>query len=185
MGTYAGLLRPSMNRQQTTRSLSWYTAGTLLRAIHATIVACDPGSTLTRCLSLCTCCPSGSVVDTPVVPWLLDLAAAQRGAQQPSAAVASLQKALEYMALPSQQEGDQGSSSSSSSPQALQQQGASIPVPPGSSGSSSGVGGEGGEGVDTLTAVMAAAGGNAELARLKLGAMVSGHFGVVFGFECV
>ena len=119
---------------------------------------------------------AGSVADTPVVPWLLDLAAAQRTAQQHAAAVASLQKALEYMALPPQQDQEQQQQQQQQDAgglpqrQAQQQlQGASI-LPPGSSSSSSP---EVGEGVDTMTAVMVASGGNAELAQLKLRALVS------------
>jgi hypothetical protein len=115
---------------------------------------------------------AGSVADTPVVPWLLDLAAAQRTAQQHAAAVASLQKALEYMALPPQQDQEQQQDAGGLPQRQAQQQlqGASI-LPPGSSSSSSSP--EVGEGVDTMTAVMVASGGNAELAQLKLRALVS------------
>lgn len=99
------------------------------------------------------------------MPWLLDMAAAQQSVGQHSAAVVSLQKALEYMALP--QQGEQQAPSSDVAQQQLQQQAQQVAsnVPPGSSDVPA-------ADQDTLTAVMAASGGNPELARLKLGAMV-------------
>lgn len=102
---------------------------------------------------------------TPVVPWLLDMAAAQQSIGQHSAAVTSLQQALEYMALPQQQE--QQAESSDIAQQQLQQQAQQVAsnLPPSSSDVPA-------ADQDTLTTVMAASGGNPELARLKLGAMV-------------
>lgn len=116
--------------------------------------------------------PAGTVVDTPVVPWLLDVAAAQQSVGQHTAAVASLQKALQYMALPRQQEDGQDASNSSS-PQLLQQ-----PQQQQQVASSAGSGGSSSSDVqasdqDAVSAVMGAAGGDMELARLKLSAMVS------------
>jgi hypothetical protein len=99
------------------------------------------------------------------------MASAQQSISQHTAAVISLQKALEYMALPQQQEQQETTSSSSSSSVKLQQpqqQGASIP----SSSSSSSSDGSA-DSQDTMTAVMNASGGDVELARLKLSAMVS------------
>jgi len=114
------------------------------------------------------------VVDTPVVPWLLDVAEAQQTAAQPAAAVDSLQKALDYMALPQQQQQQQeeeaavSSSSSSSSSEAAGQQQQLQQLRPGGSSSS----GVDGVGDDVLTSVLGSCGGNVELARLKLSAMV-------------
>jgi hypothetical protein len=93
-----------------------------------------------------------------VVPWLLDLAAAQQVAQQHTAAVDSLAKALRYMALPSQQ----GSNGDSKPVEQQQQQQQQQQVDNAGSADS-----------DTLSTVLAAAGGDMSLARLKLAALVS------------
>lgn len=125
---------------------------------------------------------TGSVSHSPVLPWLLDLAEAQQAAAQPAAAVASLQKALEYMALPQQQqEGGAGGGNAPPQQQQQQQQGAASILPSSSQSSSQSSSSSSGGSVDSggasgdedaLTAVLGASGGDMELARLKLSAMV-------------
>lgn len=94
------------------------------------------------------------------------MAAAQQSIGQHSAAVTSLQQALEYMDLPQQQE-QQAAGSDLAQQQQLQQQAQQVAsqLPPSSSNVPA-------ADQDTLTAVVAASGGNPELARLKLGTMV-------------
>jgi hypothetical protein len=74
---------------------------------------------------------------------------------------------MEYMALPQQEDGS--SSDQQQQQQQQQQQAAPGTLPSASSSSSSGVDGGG---VDTLTSVMEASGGDVELARRKLTALV-------------
>jgi hypothetical protein len=58
---------------------------------------------------------AGQVAGTPVAAWLVDMAAAQQAVGQQQAAVASLQQALTYMALPPVDDNSRAASSSSSS----------------------------------------------------------------------
>jgi hypothetical protein len=115
---------------------------------------------------------AGPVEQTPIVAWLVGLAAAQRAAGQHSAEVASLQKALKYMSIPpSNTQGSDGSSGQGRDIPGTAD-GSKAPAPGSSSSSSSSSGGGGGGDVEPVPAAP-----SADAMRQRLAAQVRSWWG--------